>query len=74
VRAQFLHSTGKHQFGQPIQGQREVSAIAGQKNQLNNWVAMEGYYAKYVSSADKQKQEQLQQQLQKELDGEDEDE
>lgn len=42
---QYLHSTGQHQFGRPIQGQREISAYR-KSNALNQWVAMEGLYIK----------------------------
>eukprot|EP00051_Salpingoeca_urceolata_P027606 m.482346 g.482346 ORF g.482346 m.482346 type:complete len:205 (+) comp22509_c0_seq1:126-740(+) len=42
VTRQYLHSTGRHQFGRPIAGQREVSAAA--KSGLGNWRAMEGIY------------------------------
>jgi hypothetical protein len=42
---QYLHATGQHQYGQPIQGQREVSAFA-RANALNNWRAMDGLFLK----------------------------
>jgi dolichyl-phosphate-mannose--protein O-mannosyl transferase len=41
----YLHSTFSHQFGRPINGQREVCAFA-QANNLNEWTAMEGLYMK----------------------------
>lgn len=48
---QFLHSTGKHQFGQPIQGQREVCASAHKGAPLSGWLAVEGFYAKVEGAA-----------------------
>lgn len=42
---QYLHSTGQHQYNQPIAGQREVCAAA-RANNLNLWRAAEGLYIK----------------------------
>lgn len=41
----YLHSTGQHQFGRPIGGQREVCAYS-RANDKNEWTAMEGLYIK----------------------------
>ncbi|KJE95958.1 mannosyltransferase [Capsaspora owczarzaki ATCC 30864] len=43
---QYLHITGRHQFGRPIQGQHEVAAYARPSNE-NVWRAEEGIYIKY---------------------------
>lgn len=41
----YLYSTGKHQFGRPINGQREVAAK--KRTDANSvWSAMEGLYVK----------------------------
>ena len=42
----YLHSTGQHQFGRPIGGQREVCAFSRAKDSKNEWAAMEGLYVK----------------------------
>ena len=42
---QYLHSTGTHEFNQPIRGQREVCAVT-HASEANRWQAMEGLYIK----------------------------
>jgi len=47
----YLHATGRHQYGHPIAGQREVSAY-GSANNFNAWIAREGVYLHPSSDAD----------------------
>eukprot|EP00041_Stephanoeca_diplocostata_P003995 m.39927 g.39927 ORF g.39927 m.39927 type:complete len:221 (-) comp14770_c0_seq1:114-776(-) len=43
----YLYATGQHQFGHPIEGQREVSAAAaGARTPQGEWIALEGLYVK----------------------------
>ena len=42
----FLFATGQHQFGHPIEGQREVAAGAQSNTPQHRWTAMEGLYVK----------------------------
>ena len=49
----FLMSTGQHQFGHPIEGQREVAAVKQGSAQQTSWTAMEGLYVKELTAAKK---------------------
>lgn len=42
----FLHSTGQHQYNQPISGQREVCGSTKASSPLHAWRSMEGFYVK----------------------------
>eukprot|EP00055_Hartaetosiga_balthica_P007642 m.26617 g.26617 ORF g.26617 m.26617 type:complete len:230 (+) comp5870_c1_seq1:749-1438(+) len=41
----YLHSTGKHQYNRPIEGQREACAIK-KSSSLNKWQTADGYFVK----------------------------
>ena len=49
----FLMSTGQHQFGHPIEGQREVAATKQSQSPQSSWTAMEGLYVKELSAKKK---------------------
>lgn len=42
----YLMATGQHQFGHPIEGQREVAAGRKDSSPQQQWTAMEGLYVK----------------------------
>jgi dolichyl-phosphate-mannose--protein O-mannosyl transferase len=49
----FLMSTGQHQFGHPIEGQREVACAKQSQSPQTSWTAMEGLYVKELAAAKK---------------------
>lgn len=46
----YLFATGQHQFGHPIEGQREVAAGRKSNAPQYQWTAMEGLYVKERST------------------------